>query len=107
MTRHRPALTLGAGVQDPSLPGREPIDRMSELRRWAKMLSHFDRVTVRGPLWIFCQRAESRRPWSEIPRCCTHLMTSRCSLVQEMVGLDLGSDGSTSRNDPDSVASEM
>ena len=48
-TATRPAFMIGAGVEDPRFVGKHSFSKRDELAKWAKTLSPFDRVTVRGP----------------------------------------------------------
>jgi polysaccharide pyruvyl transferase WcaK-like protein len=45
----RPAVMIGAGVEDPAFSGTHSFSSPQELGRWRRVLGHFDRVTVRGP----------------------------------------------------------
>ena len=49
LTGGRPALMIGAGVEDPVFQGRHSFSSRGELGRWKSVLEQFDRVTVRGP----------------------------------------------------------
>lgn len=49
LARRRPAIMVGAGVEDPAFTGRHSFGSERELRRWRRVLESFDRVTVRGP----------------------------------------------------------
>ena len=49
LARSRPAVMVGAGVEDPAFSGRHSFGSERELRRWRRVLESFDRVTVRGP----------------------------------------------------------
>lgn len=49
LARARPAVMIGAGVEDPAFGGRHSFGSERELRRWRALLAQFDRVTVRGP----------------------------------------------------------
>ncbi|MGZ6976767.1 MAG: polysaccharide pyruvyl transferase family protein [Acidimicrobiia bacterium] len=49
LARVRPALMLGAGVEDPVFSGTHSFSSAGELGRWRHLLEEFDRVTVRGP----------------------------------------------------------
>jgi Uncharacterized conserved protein len=49
LARRRPAVMIGAGVEDPTFSGRHSFGSERELRRWRRVLEEFDRVTVRGP----------------------------------------------------------
>ncbi len=48
-TATRPAFMIGAGVEDPRFVGKHSFSKHGEMAKWAKTLSPFDRVTVRGP----------------------------------------------------------
>jgi polysaccharide pyruvyl transferase WcaK-like protein len=49
LARARPAVMIGAGVEDPEFAGRHSFGSERELHRWRSLLADFDRVTVRGP----------------------------------------------------------
>jgi polysaccharide pyruvyl transferase WcaK-like protein len=49
LARTRPAVMIGAGVEDPAFGGLHSFGSERELRRWRALLGDFDRVTVRGP----------------------------------------------------------
>lgn len=49
LARGRPALMIGAGVEDPGFVGRHSFSGAGELEKWPGVLDHFARVTVRGP----------------------------------------------------------
>jgi polysaccharide pyruvyl transferase WcaK-like protein len=49
LARGRPALMVGAGVEDPEFQGRYSGSSRGELRHWRRILARFDRITVRGP----------------------------------------------------------
>jgi polysaccharide pyruvyl transferase WcaK-like protein len=49
IARGRPAVMVGAGVEDPVFQGRHSGSSNNELRNWKQLLSKFDRITVRGP----------------------------------------------------------
>lgn len=47
--RARPAVMVGAGVEDAAFSGRHSFSSANELAHWRHLLEQFDRVTVRGP----------------------------------------------------------
>ena len=49
LVRTRPALMIGAGVEDPAFRGRASFSGPGELQRWTGILRSFESVTVRGP----------------------------------------------------------
>jgi polysaccharide pyruvyl transferase WcaK-like protein len=49
LVRTRPALMVGAGVEDPDFQGRHSCSGPGELQRWTGILRAFESVTVRGP----------------------------------------------------------
>ena len=49
LARARPAVMIGAGVEDPAFSGTHSFGSPHELARWRGLLERFDRVTVRGP----------------------------------------------------------
>lgn len=49
VTKRRPPLIIGAGVEDPAFFGRNSYSDRGELARWSRLLLGSGKVTVRGP----------------------------------------------------------